>query len=83
MAQHMQKLKAKNVARKSEAAKAILAESTERYAVDFDPSPEERHAMIAKEAYLNAEKRGFECGKELEDWLQAEATIASRFEEKH
>lgn len=83
MAQHMQKSKAKSVVKQSEATKAMLAESTEKYAVDFEPTPEERHNMIAKEAYLLAEQRGFEGGSEMEDWLQAEATIASRFEEKH
>lgn len=83
MAQHMQKLKGKSVVKQSEATKAMLAESTEKYAVDFEPTDEERHAMIAKEAYLIAEQRGFEGGSEMEDWLQAEATIASRFEEKH
>ena len=83
MAQHLQKHKAKSAAKQAEAAKALLSESSEMYAEGFDPTPEERHAMIAKEAYLIAEQRGFEGGHAMEDWLQAEATIASRFEEKH
>ena len=33
------------------------------------------HAMIANAAYFRAEKRGFEAGHELEDWLAAEAEI--------
>ena len=35
-----------------------------------------RRAMIAEAAYYRAERRGFEPGHELEDWLQAEAEIA-------
>jgi hypothetical protein len=34
---------------------------------------EERHALIAKAAYMRAKRRGFEAGHELEDWLAAEA----------
>lgn len=33
----------------------------------------QRHAMIAEAAYFRAQRRGFEPGHELEDWLQAEA----------
>jgi hypothetical protein len=32
---------------------------------------------IAKNAYYRAEKRGFEDGYELEDWLEAEQEISS------
>lgn len=39
---------------------------------------EQRHAMIAEVAYFLAEKRGFACGYELEDWLAAEAEINRR-----
>jgi hypothetical protein len=38
-------------------------------------SEEELQAMIARAAYLRAEKRGFEPGHEEEDWLAAEAEI--------
>ena len=31
--------------------------------------------MIAKNAYYRAEKRGFEDGYELDDWLEAEQEI--------
>ena len=37
--------------------------------------PTRRRAMIAEAAYYRAERRGFEPGHELEDWLQAEAEI--------
>lgn len=36
-----------------------------------------RHDMVATAAYFLAEKRGFEPGHELEDWLAAEAQIMS------
>ena len=42
------------------------------------PLPEEqRHAMIAEAAYYLAERRGFEAGHELEDWLRAESQLAA------
>ena len=34
---------------------------------------EQRRAMIAEAAYYMAERRGFESGHELEDWLLAES----------
>lgn len=37
--------------------------------------PRERRAMIAEAAYFRAERRGFEPGHELEDWLAAEGDI--------
>lgn len=37
--------------------------------------PVQRHKMIAKAAYFRAERRGFEPGHELEDWLGAEAEL--------
>ena len=41
-------------------------------------SPDARDRMIAFAAYCRAEKRGFEPGHELEDWLQAEAEVDRR-----
>lgn len=38
-------------------------------------SAESRHAMIAENAYLRAERRGFEPGHETEDWLAAETEV--------
>jgi hypothetical protein len=40
-------------------------------------SEEQRHAMIAEAAYYMAERRGFESGRELEDWLLAERQLAA------
>jgi len=35
----------------------------------------ERHRLVAEAAYCLAERRGFEPGHELEDWLAAEKLI--------
>jgi hypothetical protein len=43
---------------------------------DFAPS--DRQLMIEREAYLRAERRGFEPGHELEDWLAAEHSLGAR-----
>lgn len=34
-----------------------------------------RHARISLTAYLRSEARGFEPGRELEDWLEAEREV--------
>lgn len=36
--------------------------------------------QIEREAYLRAERRGFEPGHELEDWLAAEHSLGARAE---
>ena len=38
-------------------------------------TPADRHRLIAEAAYRLAERRGFEPGHELEDWLTAEQQI--------
>ena len=38
-------------------------------------SPDLRHALIAENAYLRAERRGFSPGHETEDWLEAEVEV--------
>jgi Protein of unknown function (DUF2934) len=42
-----------------------------------------RRAMIAQAAYLRAERRGFACGGEVEDWLAAEAEVDALLEAGH
>ena len=37
--------------------------------------PTQWRAMIAEAAYCRAERRGFEPGHELEDWLRAEVEV--------
>jgi hypothetical protein len=39
---------------------------------------DERHDLIARAAYLKAEKRGFVGGDPLEDWLSAEAEVEAQ-----
>ena len=42
----------------------------------FDPPMEpEWHRMISEAAYFLAEKRGFESGLALSDWLEAERQV--------
>ena len=38
-------------------------------------SAQERQMLIARAAYLRAEKRGFAPGGELEDWVEAEKEV--------
>jgi hypothetical protein len=40
--------------------------------------PDIRRQLVAREAYLFAERRGFAAGKEIEDWVAAEALVDSR-----
>lgn len=46
-----------------------------RSGVAIAVSPEQRHEMIAIAAYLQAERRGFLPGRDLEDWFEAAASI--------
>ena len=46
-------------------------------------NPDERHRMITEAAYLIAEKRGFQGDMAMEDWLQAEAEVDSRYSGVH
>jgi len=41
-----------------------------------EPTEVQRRAMVSEAAYYRAQKRGFEPGRELDDWLAAEAEIA-------
>ena len=40
--------------------------------------PEVRRQLVAAEAYFIAERRGFEAGHEIEDWVAAEVLVDSR-----
>ncbi len=46
-----------------------------RFSLPPRKAPEDRHAMIAKAAYFRAERRNFQSGHELEDWLAAEREV--------
>ncbi len=45
-------------------------------------TPEERWQLVAKAAYLRAEARQFTGGKEVEDWLAAEAEVDADLRKK-
>ena len=38
-------------------------------------SAEERARMVSLAAYFRSQKRGFDPGRDLEDWLEAEAEV--------
>jgi DUF2934 family protein len=42
-------------------------------------TPEDRHHMIAEAAYFRAERRGFQGGCPIQDWLEAEREIDSAY----
>ena len=48
--------------------------------VAANPDAAARSKLIAAEAYLLAERRGFAPGAELEDWLAAEAIVEERLQ---
>ncbi len=57
------------------ATPGIIAEMASQIATERSIEPEAKWLMIAEAAYYCAEKRGFEPGHELDDWLEAEARI--------
>lgn len=58
-------------------------QTQEQVAVEGKASmnPEERRRVIAEAAYFKAARRNFDGGKELDDWLEAEAEMARFFRE--
>jgi hypothetical protein len=42
------------------------------------PSHDEIRALIAEAAYHRARQRGFAPGRELQDWIEAEAEVMTR-----
>jgi hypothetical protein len=42
------------------------------------PAVDERHDWIARTAYHKAAARGFAPGREMDDWLEAEAEFAAQ-----
>ncbi len=58
---------------KSPASKTAV--STAGFKPTRDIAPAERHELIAKIAFLKAERRGFQGGSPEQDWFDAEAEI--------
>jgi hypothetical protein len=46
-----------------------------RFSLPPKKAPEDRLSLIARAAYFRAERRHFEPGHELEDWLAAESEV--------
>jgi hypothetical protein len=46
-----------------------------RFSRPAGPSLEKRRELISAAAYRRAQRRGFAAGKELDDWLAAEAEV--------
>jgi hypothetical protein len=58
---------------KEPAARKALSGSS-----DTELRPEEINQMIAAGAYLRSQRRGFEPGHEVEDWLAAEREVREK-----
>jgi Protein of unknown function (DUF2934) len=55
---------------------SVVAKDTQPASANVVVNEDElRHAMIAERAYYLAEARGFEQGRELDDWLTAEGEV--------
>ena len=69
----------KTVARKKVSVSRAAKDSRRRGTVDEKTlsaiDNRTRYEMVAKMAYFRAEKRGFEPGWELEDWLESERMV--------
>jgi hypothetical protein len=63
------------------ASRDIRAENRVENRVEV--SNEGRYRMIAEAAYLRAERRGFLPGREVEDWLAAEAEVERLLAAEH
>ena len=47
-----------------------------------DRSPEEVYRLIQETAYYKAKARGFAPGHEVQDWIEAEAEVRMRLEDR-
>ena len=65
---------AEPAARRTTAARAATARTRTASHTAGVPAAD-RHAMIAENAYLRAERRGFAPGHEVSDWLAAEQEV--------
>jgi Protein of unknown function (DUF2934) len=55
--------------------RAAAAPGTSAAIASDAPGPDQRRSMVATAAYYLSERRGFEPGHELQDWLAAEAEV--------
>ena len=47
-----------------------------------DPTPEQLYRMIQETAYFKAKARNFAPGHEVQDWIEAEAEVRMRLENR-
>ena len=47
-----------------------------------DPTPEQLYRMIQETAYFKAKARNFAPGHEVQDWIEAEAEVRRRLENR-
>jgi hypothetical protein len=67
----------------TDSAVMVVLESTQSGAEGHTAmDPDVRRQLVAAEAYFLAERRGFAAGNEVEDWVTAEAVVASRLQHK-
>jgi hypothetical protein len=45
-------------------------------------SPEEVYRLIQESAYFKAKQRGFQPGHEVQDWIEAEAEVRRRLQDR-
>jgi hypothetical protein len=60
------------------AAMAVLESTPSKMGASTSVDTDIRRQLVAAEAYFRAERRGFAAGKELEDWVAAEAAVDMR-----
>lgn len=65
--------------KKSQAGKITAKVDVKKIEILPGIDPDQRSAMIAEAAYLIAEQRSFHGGATLDDWLQAETDVDTRF----
>jgi hypothetical protein len=60
------------------AAMVVLESAPSAMGASTSVDPHIQRQLVAAEAYFRAERRGFAAGKELEDWVAAEAAVDMR-----
>jgi Protein of unknown function (DUF2934) len=63
------------------AVMAVLESEESGTAICASVDPDVRRHLVAAEAYLLAERRGFAAGQEVEDWVAAEVVVDSRLQQ--
>lgn len=75
----MAKSRTTSVAMKSSSGRSGVKKATRKRKPSQTVLTQERQRMIAEAAYYRAERRGFQSGDPVADWLAAEADLEERF----